>query len=197
MRWFLRNALALAVLTITVGLQAADSKTDSKTETKAEEEKKTVVIGAQAPDFKIQDSQGKVIDLAQLTEQGPVLVRLTCGCAGCDKELTYFQTLHDEYVGQGLTSLAIFREPDKKVETYVKQKKLKMLYAVDTKGTSWNVFQTKVMPTNFLIEKGGKIRSIAAGCDPSGLLANKVSEKVAELLKTEQVDVQQKVAEKK
>ncbi len=193
MRWFLRNALALAVLTITVGLQAADSKT----ETKAEEEKKTVVIGAQAPDFKIQDSQGKAIDLAQLTEQGPVLVRLTCGCAGCDKELTYFQTLHDEYAGQGLTSLAIFREPDKKVETYVKQKKLKMLYAVDTQGASWNVFQTKVMPTNFLIEKGGKIRSIAAGCDPSGLLANKVSEKVAELLKTEQVDVQKKVAEKK
>ena len=105
--------------------------------------------------------------------------------------------MHDEYAGQGLTSLAIFREPDKKVETYVKQKKLKMLYAVDTKVTSWNIFQTKVMPTNFLIEKGGKIRSIAAGCAPSGLLANKVSEKVAELLKTEQVDVQQKVAEKK
>ena len=118
MRWFLRNALALAVLTITVGLQAADSKTEPK----AEKEKKTVVIGAQAPDFKIQDSQGKAINLAQLTEQGPVLVRLTCGCAGCDKELTYFQTLHDEYAGQGLTSLAIFREPDKKVETYVKQK---------------------------------------------------------------------------
>ena len=193
MRWFLGNALALAVLAIPAGLQAADSKT----ETKAEEEKKTVVIGAQAPDFKIQDSQGKAIDLAQLTEQGPVLVRLTCGCSGCDKELTYFQTLHDEYAGQGLTSLAIFREPDKKVEKYVKQKKLKMLYAVDTQGASWNVFQTKVMPTNFLIEKGGKIRSIAAGCDPSGLLANKVSEKVAELLKTEQVDVQQKVAEKK
>ena len=48
----------------------------------------------------------------------------------------------------------------------------------------------------FLIEKGGKIKSIAAGCDPSGLLANKVSEKVAELLKTDKVDVQQKVAEK-
>ena len=53
------------------------------------------------------------------------------------------------------------------------------------------------MPTNFLIEKGGKIRSIAAGCDPSGLLANKVSAKVAELLKTDKVDVQQKVAENK
>lgn len=193
MKLLLYNALLLAILTIPVGLQAADPQ--GKTED--QEEKKTVVIGAQAPVFKIKDSQGQAIDLAKLTEQGPVLVRLTCGCAGCDKELTYFQTLHDEYAGQGLTSLAIFREPDKKVETYVKQKKLKMLYAVDTKGVSWNIFQTKVMPTNFLIEKGGKIRSIAAGCDPSGLLANKVSKKVAELLKTKQVDVQQKVAEKK
>jgi hypothetical protein len=72
-----------------------------------------------------------------------------------------------------------------------------MLYAIDTKGASWKVFQTKTMPTNFLIEKGGKIKSIAAGCDPSGLLANAVSAKVAELLKTDKVDVQRKVAENK
>ena len=32
-----------------------------------------------------------------------------------------------------------------------------MLYTVDTAGKSWDVFQTKTMPTNFLIEKGGKI----------------------------------------
>ena len=193
MKLFFHNALVLTILALPAGLQAAGPQE----ETKGEEKKKTVIIGAQAPEFKIKDSQGQAIDLAKLTDQGPVLVRLTCGCAGCDKELTYFQTLHEEYADQGLTSLAIFREPDKKVESYVKQKKLKMLYAVDTKGASWNIFQTKVMPTNFLIEKGGKIRSIAAGCDPSGLLANKVSENVAELLKTDQVDVQQKVAEKK
>jgi hypothetical protein len=67
-----------------------------------------------------------------------------------------------------------------------------MLYAVDSNGESWKVFQTKTMPTNFLIEKGGKIRSIAAGCDPSGLLANKVSQFVAELLETDKVDVKEK-----
>jgi peroxiredoxin len=158
------------------------------------ETNKTVDIGTQAPEFTIKDSQGKLIELRKLTEKGPVLVRLTCGCSGCDKELAYFQSLHKAYADMGLTSLAIFREPDEKVEDYVKQKKLEMLYAVDTKGESWKVFETTTMPTNFLIEKGGLIRSIAAGCDPSGLLANKVSEKVAELLKTEKVDVQQKVA---
>ena len=54
------------------------------------------------------------------------------------------------------------------------------------------MFETKSMPSNFLIEKGGKVRSIATGCDPSGLLANNVSKFVAELLKTKKVDVQKK-----
>jgi peroxiredoxin len=192
MRLFLSCALALTIMSASL-LNAEEKKTEKK-----DAEEKTVVIGAQAPDFKIKDSNGKEIVLSDLTKKGPVLIRLTCGCSGCDKELAYFQTLHKAYEGKkGFTSLAIFREPDEKVESYVKQKKLKMLYAIDTKGKSWGVFQTKTMPTNFLIEKGGKIRAIAAGCDPSGLLANKVSDKVAELLKTKSVDVQKKVAEKK
>jgi hypothetical protein len=71
-----------------------------------------------------------------------------------------------------------------------------MLYAVDTKGESWNIFQTKTMPTNFLISKGGKIASIAAGCDPSGLLANVVSEKAAKIVGAEAVDVKSQVQDK-
>lgn len=152
-----------------------------------------IAIGDQAPQFKIKDANGKAIDLAELTAKGPVLVRLTCGCSGCDKELAYFQELHKAYEGKGLVSLAVFKEPDAKVATYVKEKKLNMLYAVDTEGKSWDVFQTKTMPTNFLIEKGGKIISIAAGCDPSGLVAKKLSEKVATVVSTEAVDVQKNV----
>jgi len=173
-------------------LQAAE-KPEQKSDKKASPTvDKSLKIGEQAPDFAIKDSNGKLIRLVDLTDKGPVLVRLTCGCSGCDRELAYFQTLHKAYKGKGLTSLAIFREPDKKVEAYVKQKKLQMLYAVDTKGESWKVFETKSMPSNFLIEKGGKVRSIATGCDPSGLLANNVSKFVAELLETKKVDVQKR-----
>src|SRR6188474_3407191 len=71
-----------------------------------------VAVGTQAPPFKIKDANGKEIDLAALTAKGPVLVRLTCGCTGCDKELAYFQELHSAYKDKGLVSLAIFREPD-------------------------------------------------------------------------------------
>jgi peroxiredoxin len=183
----------LLVSAVTVADEAAPTAKSDKPEP-AKIEKK-VDVGTPAPEFKIKDAQGKDIDLAQLTAKGPVLVRLTCGCSGCDKELAYFQAIHEAYKDAGLTSLAVFKEPDAKVAAYVKEKKLDMLYAVDTKGEAWNVFETKTMPTNFLIEKGGKILFIANGCDPSGLLAKKVSEKVAKTVKQDAVDVQKKVAD--
>lgn len=156
-----------------------------------------VAVGEKAPSFKINDQAGKEIDLAALTANGPVLVRLTCGCSGCDKELAYFQEIDAAYKKAGLTTLAIFKEPDAKIAQYARDKKINMLYAVDTKGGSWDIFQTKTMPTNFLIGKGGEILAISAGCDPSGLLAKKLSEKIARTVNADVVDVKAKVEEAK
>lgn len=184
-------SLSLA-LALVAGVRAEDKKAPPKKET-PKPAVKMLQTGDQAPAFKIKDANGKDIDLAALTAKGPVLVRLTCGCSGCDKELAYFQALHESYKKNGLISLAVFKEPDAKVAAYVKQKKLDMLYAVDSKGDSWKVFQTTTMPTNFLIDKGGKIIAVAAGCDPSGLIAKKLSTKVAETVSTAPVDVKTKV----
>jgi len=156
-----------------------------------------VAVGSPAPAFKFKDQTGKEIDLADLTKQGPVLVRLTCGCAGCDKELAYFQELDTAYKTAGLTSVAIFKEPDAKVAQYAKDKKINMLYGIDSKGDSWKVFETKAMPTNFLIGKGGEILAISAGCDPSGLIAKKLSEKIAKTINTDVVDIKTRVDENK
>ena len=156
----------------------------------------SVKVGDKAPAFKFKDQSGKVIDLAELCAKGPVLVRLTCGCSGCDKELAYFQEIDAAYKKAGLTSVAIFKEADDKVAKYAADKKINMLYGVDTKGAAWNVFQTKTMPTNVLIGKGGEIIHIAPGCDTTGFLAKKVSERIAKTLETSAVDVQKKVVEK-
>jgi peroxiredoxin len=181
--------LAVAIVTIVASVRADELKADSTGGVTT-----GLKVGQQAPDFKIKDSSGKLINLADLTAKGPVLVRLTCGCSGCDKELGYFQTLHEAYKDRGLTSLAVFKEPDEKVESYVKQKKLEMLYAVDSDGKSWDTFQTKTMPTNFLIERGGTIRAIAAGCDPSGLVAQNLADKVAKLVGSSAADVKDQPA---
>lgn len=163
----------------------------------AEEPAKQVAIGKQAPQFTFKDQSGKVINLAELVANGPVLVRLTCGCSGCDKELAYFQEIDAAYKQAGLTSVAIFREPDAKVAKYASEKKINMLYGIDSKGESWKVFETKTMPTNFLIAKGGEILAIAAGCDTSGLLAKRLSERIAKTVETQAVDVKARVEEKR
>ena len=181
--------LALAIsLTVTA---AAQDKA------KADQGKKTVVTGANVPAFKINGADGKEIDLAKLTAKGPVLVRLTCGCSGCDKELSYFQSLNNAYKDKGLTFLAIFKEPQDRITKYAAEKNLKMRYAVDPKGISWEVFQTKSMPTNLLIQKGGRIAMITKGTDPTGMMANILSEEAAKLLQTEAVDVKKKTDSKK
>ena len=188
-------AIASALLLVTSVSLAEEAKPAAKSIEKVAAAPKKVDVGTQAPDFKFKDATGKEVSLSELTAKGPVLVRLTCGCSGCDKELAYFQAMHEGYKDLGLTSIAIFREPDTKVAAYVKEKKLNMLYTVDTKGDAWTTFETKTMPTNFLIEKGGKIVSVAAGCDPSGLLAKKLSEKVAKTVNAEAIDVQKKVTD--
>ena len=155
-----------------------------------------VAVGTKAPAFQFKDQSGKLVNLTELFAKGPVLVRLTCGCSGCDKELAYFQEIDAAYKKAGLTSVAIFRENDAKVAKYAQDKKINLLYAVDAKGAAWDVFQTKTMPTNFLIGKGGEIVAIFGGCDPSGLLAKRVSEKIAKTVGTEAVDVQRRVEDK-
>ena len=137
-------------------------------------------VGDKAPTFQIKDTNGKQIDLNKLTKKGPVLVRLTCGCLGCDRELPYFQAVHEAYKKQGIQFLAVFAEPDEKFAKYVKSKKLNMLYATDPKKQSWPVFGTKTMPSNFLIDKGGKVIAVSKGCDPSGLIATKIGNHAGE-----------------
>jgi peroxiredoxin len=179
------SSLGLA-LGLILGIAAAD-----------EPAKQTVKVGAKAPEFKFTDQSGKTVDLAALFAKGPVLVRLTCGCSGCDKELAYFQEIDAAYKKAGLTSVAIFKEADDKVAKYAQEKKINMIYGVDTKGKSWDTFQTKTMPTNFLIGKGGEILAVSAGCDPSGLLAKRLSEKIAKTVETDAVDVKRRVEEKR
>ena len=158
---------------------------------------KALKVGDAAPAFKIKDTNGKEIDLAKLTIKGPVLVRLTCGCLGCDRELPYFQALHKAYQKEGIRLVAIFAEPDEKFAKYVKTKKLNMLYATDPKRKSWSVFGTKTMPSNFLIGKGGKVIAISKGCDPSGLIARNLGNQAATLVKAEKVDIKKQVDQKK
>ena len=169
MRNLMTAALAAAILTPMVG--ADDSSKDAP----------KVVL--KSPDGK------KSYDLQQLTAQGPVLVRLTCACSGCDAELPYFQKLQAAYDAKGFKTLAVFREEPSSLESYVEKKDIHFLWLADPKGDLWKTFDAKTMPTNILIDKGGKVIKVVAGCTKDGKNAQILSSEISKLLNTKEAKV--------
>jgi peroxiredoxin len=177
MRRVLIATLAVAFLTGTV---------------RAEDKPKT------APKVVLQSADGKqAVDLQKLVSEGPVLVRLTCACTGCDAELPQFQKLQAAYNEKGLKTVAVFREKPEALEQYAVKKGLKFIWLADPKGELWATFDSKAMPTNILIDKGGVVVKVLPGCTKDGKNAQALSAEIAKLLKTEEVKVVEPVQPKK
>lgn len=173
MRILLSVALVLAVL-------ASSIRAEEKKETKDK----------QAPAIVLKSADGKnSVDLQKLFNEGPVLVRLTCACSGCDQELAFFQKLQAAYNGKGLQTVAVFREAPEAASNYAVKKDLKFSWLSDPKGELWKTFDTKAMPTNILIDKGGKVVKVVTGCNKEGKNAQALSAEVAKLLKIDEVVV--------
>jgi peroxiredoxin len=168
MRKFLVLALTLAFLTA--------ARADDKP-------KEPPKILLQSPDGK------QSYDLEKLTKEGPVLVRLTCACSGCDQELAYFQKLQTAYNAKGLQTIAVFREKPEAVESYAVKKDLKFMWLSDPNGELWKTFDTKAMPTNILIDQGGKVVKIVPGCTKDGKNAQILSAEIAKILKTDEAQI--------
>jgi peroxiredoxin len=150
---------------------------------RADEPKTAPKIVLQSPDGK------KSYNLEKLFEKGPVLVRLTCACSGCDKELSYFQKLQEAYNGKGLQTIAVFREKAEALESYAVKKKIRFMWLSDPKGDLWKTFNAKAMPTNILIDKGGRVVSIVPGCTIDGKNAQTLSSEIAKILQTPVVQI--------
>jgi peroxiredoxin len=137
----------------------------------------------QAPKIVLKSPDGKQsYDLAELVEKGPVLIRLTCACIGCDAELASFQKLQETYNDRGLQTIAVFREKPEALESYVVKKQIRFMWLSDPKGELWKTFDAKTMPTNILIAKGGKVVRVVSGCTIDGKNARTLAEEIEILL---------------
>ncbi len=144
----------------------------------------------QAPSVVLTSPDGKKsYDLAKLTREGPVLVRLTCACSGCDQELPYFQKLQAAYNARGLRTVAVFKEKPEAASSYAVKKGLRFLWLADPDGKLWKTFDAKAMPTNLLIDKGGKVVKVVPGCTKDGKNAQLLSAEIARLLQTTEAPV--------
>ena len=175
----MRNGIAALALALSLLTGAVNAQTPKPAPTPKE-----------APKIILHSPDGKTsYDLQKLVEKGPVLIRLTCACTGCDAELSYFQKLQESYNDKGLQTIAVFREKPEALEQYAVKKQIKFMWLSDPKGELWKTFDAKTMPTNILIEKGGKVAKVVCGCTIDGKNAQSLSEEVSRLVQAPTVKI--------
>ncbi len=117
---------------------------------------------AKAPDFTLQDIEGKSVRLADFLGQGPILIDFwATWCNPCKRELPHLDNIYQKYREQGLVFLAISEDTPRsasKVKPYVVSMKYQGTVLLDPDGQVLKkFFGENTLPYTVLIGLDGRI----------------------------------------
>lgn len=117
--------------------------------------------GRSAPDFKLENVDGKYVSLKDELGDGPVLISFwATWCKPCIEEMTKYKDLYEEFKDKGLKIFAISTDDERtvaKVKPFVKSKKYPFTILLDTNSDVARKYYAQNIPYSVLIDKNGKI----------------------------------------
>ena len=117
---------------------------------------------AAAPDFSLQDIQGKTFKLSSQQGNPVVMFFGTTWCSACRGEMPVFKAIYEKYAWRGLKFLYIdINESSKRVAYFAKENSFPYLVLVDGDGSVANDYNIIGVPTLILVDKGGNITDIS------------------------------------
>jgi len=128
--------------------------------------------GDKAADFKLPGVDGRNVRLSDLqkpSKKGAKRVMLldfwATWCPPCREEVPYLQKLHQKYAKKGLLVVGIAQDSDgaKSVKPFAKKNKLSYLQLVDAKHEAARAYRVGPIPTTYIIDGSGVIRSVHLG----------------------------------
>jgi DsbE subfamily thiol:disulfide oxidoreductase len=123
-------------------------------------------IGKQAPEFTLNDLNGKSVKLKDVVSQNKVtLVNFwATWCPPCRGEIPELIKLYKKYSGQKMALVAIdLQEDPGQVKAFAKSNGMNFMVLVDTKGIAGNQYRVSGIPTTFIIDNKGVIRDMTVG----------------------------------
>ena len=139
----------------------SQSQTQSKQQTsKTQTTIQQVAVGQEAPDFTLQSMDGKEVKLSDYRGKKVYLKFWASWCGPCRKSM-------EDRDFEILTVIAPGLQGEKSVEQFPKwyqdqgYKDIPVLY--DTQGATFQAYQIRSIPTEFLIDSQGKIGKIQLG----------------------------------
>lgn len=121
-------------------------------------------IGDAVPEISLPDAMDSMINLSSLNGKVVLIDFWASWCAPCRAVNPYIQKLYKKYKAKGFEVFAV--SLDVKKEAWLKAvKKDKLTYTLVIDNTGWNSkvaesFFVDQLPTNFLLDKTGKIVAI-------------------------------------
>lgn len=119
-----------------------------------------------APDLRLQDLQGKTIDLAQYRGRVVLINFWATWCPPCRREMPSMERLSQTLTGEAFSVLAVdVGESAEIIETFTGQLDTTLSFPIllDTRSRTMQAWKVAGLPTTFLIDKQGRIVASAIG----------------------------------
>jgi peroxiredoxin len=162
-----KKLLILLILSITVALATTPNQ-------------------ASAPNFVLQDVDGKTVRLDSLVKKGPVLMSYwALWCKMCIKELDAMKPYFGELESLKCSYLAISQDKSRsvpEVKPFAASHKWKYQVVLDPDNKMRDLYKVQVMPSLFIIDQNQKIVFTHQGYKPGD--EKKIIEKVRQLFKS-------------
>ena len=112
----------------------------------------------QAPDFTLQEVEGKTFKLSNLKGKPVLLIFTTTWCVYCLSEIPNFKKIYTDYGSRGLEVVNIdIDEPREKVARFAARYELPYRLLLDETGRVPEAYGVVSVPSSVLIDKEGKI----------------------------------------
>ena len=115
-----------------------------------------------APDFSLQDLQGKTFKLSGQLGKPVVIFFGTTWCPSCRAEIPSYSAIYEKYAKRGLEVIYIdINEPAEKVARFAKSYSFPYRVLLDRDGNVANDYSIVGVPTLVLVDKGGNVITIS------------------------------------
>lgn len=117
-----------------------------------------------APDFSLQDLNGRTIRLRDLRGKVVFLNFWATWCPSCKLEMPQMMELEKEFGPMGLVILTVnFQEEPESVKEFFVQHSLAFTTVLDRKSEVFGMYQSWSLPTTYLINRNGEIQGKGIG----------------------------------